>query len=88
MVRPPIYFLLNYFQKPILAYCPVLAKQRAGLEEMGVTAPIVRILCAEDSSDVMLGMACWALSNLNADGPTPAIQEAPLPDLSPPGQIS
>jgi hypothetical protein len=45
---------------------------------MGVTAPIVRILCAEGTSDVMLGMACWALSNLNADGPTPAIQKAPL----------
>jgi hypothetical protein len=56
-----------------LATCP--AHSRAVLENLGAVQPIVRLLDAENSTDVMRMYACWALSNLTADGPSPAIQE-------------
>ncbi|ELR17569.1 RhoGEF domain containing protein [Acanthamoeba castellanii str. Neff] len=51
------------------------AGNRRHLEALGVAAPIVRILGSDSATDVMRMYACWALSNLTADGPSAAIQE-------------
>src|SRR5689334_5077056 len=55
------------------------ADNRRNLEELGVAAPIVRLLGSDSATDVMRMYACWALSNLTADGPSAAIQEVTCP---------
>jgi hypothetical protein len=55
------------------------AGNRRHLEALGVAAPIVRILGSDSATDVMRMYACWALSNLTADGPSAAIQEVTRP---------
>ncbi len=61
------------------------ADNRRHLEALGVAAPIVRILGSDSATDVMRMYACWALSNLTADGPSAAIQEVGPPSCDPLG---